>query len=72
MNNHSSWKLAEVYIPVFIFHIISPGTSTSYYTVAITVAARSKAWTVFARSKAGIAGSNTIQGMDVCVHLFYV
>jgi hypothetical protein len=34
----------------------------------ITVAARSKAWTVFARSDAGIVGSNPTQDMDVwCV-----
>jgi hypothetical protein len=33
--------------------------------VPITVAARSKAWTVFARSDAGIVGSNPAQGMDV-------
>jgi hypothetical protein len=38
----------------------------------ITVAAQSKAWTVFARSKAGIVDSNSTQGMDVCVHLFRV
>jgi hypothetical protein len=31
----------------------------------ITVAERSKACTVFARSEAGIVGSNPIQGMDV-------
>jgi hypothetical protein len=40
--------------------------------LGITVAARSKAWTVFARSNAGIVGSNTAQGMDVCVRLFCV
>jgi hypothetical protein len=33
----------------------------------ITVSARSKAWTVFARSNAGIIGSNPTQGMDVCM-----
>jgi hypothetical protein len=38
----------------------------------ITVAARSKAWTVFARSNAGNVGSNPTQGMDVCVRLFCV
>jgi hypothetical protein len=38
----------------------------------ITVAARSKAWTIFARSNAGILGSNPAQGMDVCVRLFCV
>jgi hypothetical protein len=38
----------------------------------ITVAARSKAWTVFARSNTGIVGSNPTRGMDVCVRLFCV
>jgi hypothetical protein len=38
----------------------------------ITVAARSKARTVFARSNAGIVASNPTQGMDVCVRLFCV
>jgi hypothetical protein len=32
--------------------------------------ARSKAWTFFARSNAGIVGSNPTWGMDVCVRLF--
>jgi hypothetical protein len=38
------------------------------------VAAQSKAWTVFARSKAGIVGSNPTQGMDfhVCVYSVFV
>jgi hypothetical protein len=36
------------------------------------VAPRSEAWTVFARSNAGIVGSNPTQSMDVCVHLFCV
>jgi hypothetical protein len=35
-------------------------------------AARSKAWTVFARSKAVLMGSNPTQGMNVCVRLFCV
>jgi hypothetical protein len=40
---------------------------------AITVAARSKPWTIFASSNAGIVGSNPIQGMDfLCVRLFCV
>jgi hypothetical protein len=38
----------------------------------ITLAARSKAWTVFARSKAGIVGSNPNRGMDVCVCVYSV
>jgi hypothetical protein len=36
------------------------------------VAARSKAWIVFARSNAGIVGSNPTQVTDVCVSLFCV
>jgi hypothetical protein len=38
----------------------------------ITVAARSKAWTLFAPSNAGIVGSNPSQGVDVCVRLLCV
>jgi hypothetical protein len=36
-----------------------------YTNWPITVAERSKACTVFARSEAGIVGSNPTQGMDV-------
>jgi hypothetical protein len=40
-------------------------------TLPVTVAAESKAYTVFARSDTGIVGSNPIQGMDVwCVYAF--
>jgi hypothetical protein len=35
------------------------------------VAARSEALTVFARSNAGIVGSNPAQGMDVCIVCVY-
>jgi hypothetical protein len=38
----------------------------------ITVAARSEAWTAFARSNSGIVGSNFIQGMDDCVYVYSV
>jgi hypothetical protein len=38
----------------------------------ITVAARSKARTVFDGSNTGIVSSNPTQGMDVCVRLFYI
>jgi hypothetical protein len=40
--------------------------------VPITVAARSKAWTVFAHSNAGIVGSNPNQGTDVCICVYSV
>jgi hypothetical protein len=40
--------------------------------VPVTVTARSKVWTVFARSNAGIMGSNPTRGMDICVRLFCV
>jgi hypothetical protein len=36
------------------------------------VAARSKAWTLFARSNTGIVGLNPTQGTDVCLRLFCV
>jgi hypothetical protein len=42
------------------------------YIAPVTVAARCKAWTVFARSKTGIVGSNSTRGMDVCVRFFCV
>jgi hypothetical protein len=38
----------------------------------IRVAARSKAWTVFALSNTGILSSNPTPGMDVCVRLICV
>jgi hypothetical protein len=38
----------------------------------ITVAARSKAWTIFARSSTGVVGSNPARGMCVCIRLFCV
>jgi hypothetical protein len=47
------------------------GTSFICYG-PIAVAARSKAGTVFARSNTEIVGSNTTEGMDVCVRLFCV
>jgi hypothetical protein len=40
----------------------------------VTVAERSTAFTVFARSEAGIVGSNPTQGMDVwclCVYVHF-
>jgi hypothetical protein len=40
--------------------------------VPITAAARSKAWTVFARSDAGIVDSNSTQGIDICVCVYSV
>jgi hypothetical protein len=36
------------------------------------VAARSKAWTVFARSNAGIVGSNPTEGGCLCVYSVFV
>jgi hypothetical protein len=38
---------------------------SSYLFLPVTVAARSRACTVFARSEAGTVGSNSTQGMDV-------
>jgi hypothetical protein len=41
-------------------------------SLPITLAALSRAWTIFARSNTGVVGSNTTRGMDVCVRLFCV
>jgi hypothetical protein len=42
-----------------------------YFWTPVTVAERSKAWTVIASSNAGIVGSNPNQGMDFwCVNTF--
>jgi hypothetical protein len=46
--------------------------ATAELRLPITVAARSKAWTVFARSNPGIIGSNPTGGMDVCVCVYSV
>jgi hypothetical protein len=43
-----------------------------WYIVPTTVAARSKAWTMFACLNSGDAGSNPTEVMDVCVRLFCV
>jgi hypothetical protein len=43
-----------------------------YFSCPVTVAARSKAWTVLARSNTGIVSSKPTRGMDVCVRLFCV
>jgi hypothetical protein len=39
---------------------------------ALSLAARSKAWTAFARSNTGVMGSNSTRGMDVCVYSVFV
>jgi hypothetical protein len=40
-------------------------TSLQYVPMLVTVAERSKTYTVFASSEAAIVGSNPTQGMDV-------
>jgi hypothetical protein len=59
-SNDSTWViLGCIYKYIYTLNVTQP----------ITMAALSKAWTVFARSKAGIADSNPSQGMDVCMLL---
>jgi hypothetical protein len=38
----------------------------------ITVVALSKLWNIFARSNAGIVGSNPIQGVDISMFVYSV
>jgi hypothetical protein len=54
--------------------VLGPYTNycNEHQKVSNTVAARSKARTVFARSNTEIVGSNPTRGMDVCVRLFCV
>jgi hypothetical protein len=56
---------------LYSYNIFSFPCHTYIYS-PITLGARSKAWTVFARSNAGVVGSNPTGGMDVCVRLFCV
>jgi hypothetical protein len=64
----SYWEVAQ---EVIKNELIRLGNTLIYLIhVLMTVAARSKAWTVFARSNAGIVGLNPTRGMDVYVCLF--
>jgi hypothetical protein len=59
------------YILTSIWQLLTWFSSVSLY-LPITMAARSKAWTVFARSNTGVVGWNPIRSMDVCVRLFCI
>jgi hypothetical protein len=43
-----------------------------YKILPITVAAQCKAWNVFARTNAGVVGSNPTQDMDVFAYILFV
>jgi hypothetical protein len=63
------------YLSFVINHSENPLFLSLIFLRSVTVAERSKAYTVFARSKAGVVGSDPTQGMDVsclCVCFFYV
>jgi hypothetical protein len=62
----SVFSLQEEHLRPLIFR------SDESFWRPITLAARSKAWTVFNRSNAGVVGSNPTQAMDVYVRLFCV
>jgi hypothetical protein len=61
-----SYKCSSISSGVFWMY------SEYVHETPIAVAARYKAWTVFALTNAGIVGSNPTQGMDVCLYLFCV
>jgi hypothetical protein len=52
-----------------VSYVISPWYSL---VTPITVAARSKTWTVFARSNTGIVGSNPTWDINICVYSVFV
>jgi hypothetical protein len=56
-------ETTRIEIPVLLYYIL---------WMPITAAAKSKAWTDFARSNAGIVGSISTQGMDVCMCVYSV
>jgi hypothetical protein len=66
----------SVYLSTSVYPLSISSNFKAYEAYGpVTVTARSKAWTVFARSNAGIVGSNPTQGMDVlcvCMCLFCV
>jgi hypothetical protein len=59
-------------IHTVITYFIRVRFNTHLCTKAITLAARSKARNVFARSNTGIVSSNPTRGMDVCVYSEFV
>jgi hypothetical protein len=70
-----SARLQSIYIIHIYFSFLESAVFLSCiwkvrFNVPIKVAARSKAWTVFARSNTGIVCSNPTRDMDVCVRLF--
>jgi hypothetical protein len=79
---HSLWSNGNTVQPLFSFkhaprfnkfltYIFINDYCSSFKFLLVTIAARSKACTVFARSEARIVGSNLTQGMNVwCVYAF--
>jgi hypothetical protein len=61
------WAYAILISPLSLFRICCPLKCR----MPVTEVARSEAWTVFARSNAGIVGSNPTQGMDICIMCVY-
>jgi hypothetical protein len=77
------WRLSTVWTSVFQIMVCrqlvvrsgppdGPKYSPIEYHMPTTVAARSKASTVFPCSNAGIVGSKPTQGMNVCLRLYCV
>jgi hypothetical protein len=71
-NSRLSLGLAEAFVWMVDIGLLSIFYHTCINTPPITVAARSKAWTVFASSKAGIVSSSPTQVMDVCLCVYSV
>jgi hypothetical protein len=62
----------QTFVSTEIFHLSETENFCQLWLLLpITVAEWSKARTVFARSNAGIIGSNPIQDMDVCILCIY-
>jgi hypothetical protein len=57
---------------LYIYTIMGSFLQYIIQYMLVTVAARSKAWNVFARLNIEIVGSNRARGMDVCVYSVFV
>jgi hypothetical protein len=67
-----TWWCSSIYSNINDALVIKTFLEVGLFKCPITVAARSEAWTVFARSNAGIVVSNHTQGVDVRVYSMFV
>jgi hypothetical protein len=70
VNGIKVWWPHAIYAYLFCLGVVINYFSKWNLEPPVSIAARSKAITVFGRSNIGIAGSNPARGMDVCLCFF--